>query len=156
MLEILWMYLLVFLLSALPLLEAVIVIPFAIFAGMPAIQVTIVALTGNLLTVYVIIIFIEQIKNWRQKRKTTVDKKENRRSQRAERIWKKYGLPGLAIIGPLIVGSHITALMSLTFGGTKKGVTYWLTSSLVFWCIVAAILAHLGFDLFNTRDRDLF
>lgn len=156
MLEILWMYMLVFLLSAIPLLEAVIVIPFAIFAGMPAVQVTIVALIGNLLTVYVIIVFIEQIKKWRKKRKTNNDEKENQRSQRAERIWKKYGLPGLAIIGPLIVGSHITALMSLTLGGTKQGVASWLTFSLVGWCIIAAILAHLGFDLFNTRDRELF
>ncbi|GAE30539.1 small multi-drug export protein [Alkalihalobacillus hemicellulosilyticus] len=156
MLEFLWMYTLIFLLSAIPLLEAVIVIPFAIFAGMPAVQVTIVALIGNLVTVYFIIIFIEQIKKWRKNKKPSKKSTENRRSQRAERIWKKYGLPGLAIIGPLIVGSHITALMSLTFGGTKRGVTYWLTFSLIGWCVLAAILAHLGFDLFNTRDRELF
>lgn len=156
--EVLWAYFLVFVFSATPLFESVIVIPLGIFAGLSAIPVTIVALVGNLLTVYLVIVFVEQIKNWRNKRKKqeTETEKQNRRSERAKAIWNKYGLPGLAIIGPLVVGSHITALMSLSLGGSKKMVAYWLTASLIFWCILAAILAHLGFDLFNAKDRDIF
>ncbi|MBP3950693.1 small multi-drug export protein [Bacillus suaedae] len=155
--EVLWAYLLVFVFSATPLFESIIVIPLGIFAGLSAIPVTIVALVGNLLTVYLVIVFVEQIKNWRNKRKKQEGvEKQNKRSERAKAIWKKYGLPGLAIIGPLFVGSHITALMGLSLGGSKKMVASWLTASLIFWCILAAILAHLGFDLFNAQDREIF
>ncbi|ARK30418.1 small multi-drug export protein [Halalkalibacter krulwichiae] len=153
LLNVIWAYVLVFILSAIPFFEALVVVPLAILGGLHPLLVTVIAVIGNLLTVYLVIVFIEKIKSWRKKKKKDEDQKESKRSRRAQVIWKKYGLPGLALIGPFFVGSHLTALMSITLGGTKKGVAYWMTISLVAWCIGLAILAYLGFDLLGSGDR---
>ncbi|MDQ0253469.1 putative membrane protein [Evansella vedderi] len=151
--EFLWAYILVFLLSATPFLEACVVIPISIVAGLSPAPAIILGLVGNILTVLVVILFVNKIKEWRRRRKEgDVEKGESKRTKRAQNIWKKYGLPGLAIIGPMFVGSHLTAFMSISLGGTKKRTFYWMTISITLWTIVLTILAVLGIDLLGRED----
>lgn len=153
-LELLWAYILVFLLSAVPFLEAIVIIPVAILAGLSTIPVLLLGLAGNILTVLIVIIFVEKIKEWRRKRQGGVETSETgKRAVRAKKLWIKYGLSGLAIIGPFFVGSHVTAFMSLIFGGTKKRVFWWITANLVFWCTLFAVLAHFGVDFYTGDSR---
>lgn len=154
--EWLWAYALVFLLSAIPFFEAIIIIPVAIIAGLSTIPTLFIGLVGNMLTVLLVIYFIEQIKAWRNRKKDPQAQGDNKRYRRAQSIWNKYGLPGLAFIGPLFVGSHLTAFVGLLLGGTKKGVTLWMTTSLVAWCIFTAAFAHYGIDIFNIGERGYF
>ncbi|MDP5276338.1 small multi-drug export protein [Chengkuizengella axinellae] len=149
--EILWPYLLVFIFSAIPLFEAYGVIPIAIVAGLSPIPVVIIGLTGNILTVILLILFIEKVKEWRNKVKK--NKKQgvaNKRSLRAEKLWKKYGLIGLTIIGPLLVGSHLASFMSLVFGGTKTKTLYWMIASITMWSLLFSILTYFGINIFFT------
>ncbi|SER01980.1 small multi-drug export protein [Piscibacillus halophilus] len=143
--ELLFVYAMVFVLSAIPFIEALFLTPIAILGGLSFWPVLILAIAGNLLTVYLVIIFIDYIKAWRKKR----GKENNKRSSRAKNLWSKYGLPGLALLGPFLVGSHLTAFLSLVFGGTKKRVFYWMTISIAGWSLVLGILAVFGIDWFN-------
>ncbi|MCT8136736.1 small multi-drug export protein [Anaerobacillus sp. CMMVII] len=152
--ELLWAYALVFLLSAIPFFEAYATIPLGIIAGLSVIPALVIGLAGNILTVILLIIFINKIKDWRKKRKNeTEENQPSKRSLRAQKLWKKYGLPGLAMIGPLFVGSHLTAFMSVTLGGTKKRTVYWMITSITIWSLLFSILAHFGIDLFGDRDH---
>lgn len=158
LIELLWAYVLVFVFAATPFFEVVIVIPIAILAGLPIIPVTIVALLGNLITVYLVIMFVQAIKNWRNRRKSKstegAEDKPSKRKERAKKIWNKYGLPGLAIIGPFFVGSHLTAFMSITLGGSKKATAVWMTISLLFWTIAMAAFTYFGIDLLNINPEE--
>ncbi|WP_216831352.1 small multi-drug export protein [Alkalihalobacterium elongatum] len=155
----LWVYVLVFIFAALPFFEAYGVIPIAMIAGLSPVPVIILGLVGNIVTVLLVVAFVNKIKEWREKRKkrkNEEDNSPNKRQQRAQKLWKKYGLPGLALIGPLIVGSHLTAFMSLTLGGAKKKTAYWMTASIVIWSFTFAILVHFGIDLLGHGERNLF
>ncbi|MGM0845713.1 MAG: small multi-drug export protein [Bacillota bacterium] len=152
----LWGYILVFLLAAAPFFEAYGVIPLAMIAGLSPVPVIILGLAGNILTVLLVIVFINKIKEWRRKRKNGKENSESKRGLRAQKLWKKYGLPGLAIIGPLLVGSHLTALMSLTFGGSRKKTAYWMIGSIVLWSLTFAILVHFGIDILGHEERNFF
>ncbi|NBI30168.1 small multi-drug export protein [Chengkuizengella marina] len=145
--ELLWAYLLVFIFSAIPLFEAYAVIPIAIVAGLSPIPVVIIGLSGNILTVFLLILFIEKIKEWRNK-KNKKQKVTNKRSLRAEKLWKRYGLIGLTLIGPLLVGSHLTSFMSLVFGGTKTKTLYWMIISITMWSLLFSILTYFGVNMF--------
>lgn len=154
--ELLWAYALVFLLAAVPFFEVIGVIPIGILAGLSTVPVTILALLGNLLTVLVVVLLVDKIQSWRKRRtgedsKGDEEEEPSKRSLRAKKIWQKYGLPGLAIVGPLIVGSHLTAFMSVSLGGTKKSAAVWMTISLVIWSVVIAIFAHVGVDFMFER-----
>lgn len=155
--ELLWAYLVVFVLAAVPFFEGYGVIALAIIAGLPAVPSILIALFGNILTVLLLILFVNKIKEWRRKRKSEDEEKNpSKRALRAQSLWKKYGLPGLAFIGPLFVGSHLTAFMSLSFGGTKKKTSIWMVASIVVWGLVFAVLSHFGVDILGYEDKGFF
>ncbi|WP_139367675.1 small multi-drug export protein [Bacillus sp. FJAT-44921] len=149
----LWAYVLVLILAAVPFFEAYSVIPLAMIAGLSTVPAIILALIGNIVTVLIVIVFVDKIKAWRQKRKKEEEKEPGKRAVRAKNLWNKYGLPGLALIGPLIVGSHLTAFMSLTFGGAKRKTAYWMTISISFWSLLFAILFYFGIDFLGLGER---
>ena len=150
-----WGYVLVFVLSALPLFEAYGVIPIAAIAGLPVVPVMVIGLVGNILTVFLLIIFINQIQNWSKKRRKENESIESKRSVRAKKLWDKYGLPGLAMLGPLLVGSHLTALASMSLGGSKQGTFLWVSASITVWSIVFTVLLFLGVDFLGLQDRGI-
>lgn len=151
----LWLYALVFLLAAVPLVESAVLTPIAIVAGLSWLPVILLAIAGNLLTVYLVIVFIEQIRSWRARKKGEKGEQTGKKTARAQRIWQRYGLPGMALIGPLIIGSHLTAFLSLIFGASKQSVTLWMTISIVGWSVLLGGLAMFGIDFLNMEDSYL-
>ncbi|MFP7298302.1 small multi-drug export protein [Neobacillus niacini] len=148
-------YVLVFVLAALPFFEGYAVIPLATIAGLQVVPVFLIGIGGNILTVFLLIKFVEQFQNWRRKRKNTDEHKETKRTKRAFHLWKKYGLPGLAMFGPLLVGSHLTALASMSFGGAKKSTFLWISVSIIIWSIVFTVLLYFGIDFLGLENRGI-
>lgn len=173
-------YLLVFILAAVPLFELIAVIPIAIIGGLSPIPVAILGFLGNLLTVLLLILFVDKIKIWMKARKrkkipvregervealngkgimtqesVEIDSEvESKKEKRARSIFDKYGLPGLTILGPLLVGSHISALMSMSFGSSRKLVTGWMIASLLLWTVVFTVLAGSGISFFAPEIQE--
>ncbi|MGM8211546.1 small multi-drug export protein [Virgibacillus sp. W0430] len=146
-------YLIIFLVAAIPFFELITIVPVAIVGGLPAIPVMIVAFSGNFLTILLLIVFLDKIRSWMKKRRKK--KTESKRGQRAQSLWNKYGLPGLAFIGPFFVGSHLSAFLALTFGGTRKKTFVLMTASLLAWTIVLGSAAHFGFGYFIADEENL-
>src|SRR5690625_6621937 len=72
-------------------------------------------------------------------------KKRKDKNKRAKKIWDKYGLPGLAFIGPFFIGTHLTALLAISFGGTRSKTLVLMTASIAFWEISLGSAAEFGF-----------
>lgn len=144
-------YFLVFLGAAIPWLEIALVIPLGIVAGLSPLWVMVMAFVGNMVTVLALIIGFDKFKIWYTKRQVAKGKPVNKKSERAKRIWNKYGLPGLALLGPILIGTHIAAFIGMTLGATKKNTTLWLTISIGLWTLFFGIATALGFDFF-TRE----
>lgn len=144
-------YFLVFLGAAIPWFEIALVIPLGIIWGLSPFWVMVVAFIGNMLTVLALIISFDRFKDWYNKRQEAKGKTQNKKSERAKRIWNKYGLPGLAMLGPILIGTHIAAFIGMTLGATKRNTTIWLTISIAVWTLAFGILTALGFDFF-TRE----
>ncbi|WP_100404936.1 small multi-drug export protein [Bacillus solitudinis] len=146
-------YIVVFLLAATPFFEVVAIIPIGALAGLNTFLVVLIGLCGNIVTVILVIILMEKIKKWIERRRDNKndETKKDKRGARAEKIWRKYGLPGLAILGPILVGSHLAAFLSMTFGGQKKRVAIWMIGSLTVWATIAGILTFYGVDFYNEQ-----
>ncbi|WP_368504883.1 small multi-drug export protein [Alkalihalophilus sp. As8PL] len=153
MFQLLLEYTLIFLAAATPWLEAIVVIPIGIIRGLNPVLVSIVGFVGNMLTVLLVVIFYEKFEEWRIRRrekKGIEEKPATKRQERAKRVWNRYGLPGLSIGGPLILGTHLTILMALALGAKKQAATWWMTISLVAWIVVFAIGTYYGFSWFTS------
>lgn len=142
-----WPYIVLFLLAAAPWLDVFLVVPLGIVAGLSPVAVAIIGFAGNFLLVLLLGLFFKQFSKWNTNRKlkkgiTTTSKKETR----ARRIWERYGLPGLALLAPLIVGTDIAALLALSVGSSRKRVIQWMAVSLAVWTIVMALGSVYGFS----------
>ena len=133
-------YALVFILAAIPWFEILLVIPPAIALGFDPLLVTALALFGNLSTVLFVIVFQDRVLDWYRRRRDG----ESSRSDRARRLWDRYGLPVLAGASPIVTGSHIGAALALLFGSPRNRVAGWMTVSLVVWAVGIAALSVLG------------
>ncbi len=140
-------YVVVFLLAATPFFEVVGVIPIGVATGLSALPVTVIALSGNILTIWLVILMMDRVKSWLKKHN---EKKgeiaSEKRGKRASNIWKRYGLPGLAIVSPILIGSHLGVILAMSFGGKRKQIAFWMTFSVLAWAVVTGIASYYGID----------
>ncbi len=136
-------YGLIFVLAATPLVELVVVIPLGAAMGMPLIPVTVVAFVGNALPVLGIIALYRA---WVARRGPV----RRRWSRRARRVWHRYGLPGVALLGPLLTGIHLAAVMALALKARQRPTLYWMLASLALWALATAAATALGLRWFTT------
>jgi hypothetical protein len=140
----------VFLGGALPWLEAVVVVPLGIIGGLPPVAVVIAGASGNLLTVAVAAFAGERVRRWwrtRLRRSVDAAASATGRGSRVERLFERWGLPGLALLGPLGIGTQLSALVAVGFGQAPRRVVAWIGGGTIAWCVVAAVLAVTGSGL---------
>lgn len=145
-----WQYVLLFLFSLLPTLDVSAVVPLGIVLGLSPTWVMVIGFLGNLAFVLILAFFFQQIRAWRDKRRaakgiTTPSKKETR----ARNLWEKYGVPGLAIISPILVGTDVAAFLAFSLGSSRKSVIGWMIVSLAFW---SAVLGFSFMQLPNVHE----
>ena len=143
-------YLLVFLGGAIPWLEIGLVIPVGIVSGLSPVWVMIAAFLGNLSTVLIVIFGFQKVKEWLDSRKKD-DQKQSKRTERGTRIWNRYGMPGLALLGPILTGTHIAVFIGLLFGAKKTNATVWMVISIGLWSLIFGIVTAMGFDFFVVK-----
>lgn len=144
-----WSYLAVFLLTAIPWIESAVVVTVAIALGLNPIISTILAFAGNWLIVLLTILLFNRWQEWKKKKrdKNGMEKEKSKTRKRAYNIFVKYGLPGLAFIGPLFIGTEIAAAFAMIFKAPRKNVLILMTISLAFWTILFAVASYYGFNL---------
>ena len=138
--------------GALPWLEAIVVIPVGIAAGLPPVAVVMAGATGNLMTIAVAAFAGERVRNWRRGRRGGEDAQraqppEGRRSRWLRRVFDRWGLAGLTVLGPLGLGTQIAVVAAVSYGYSAKKSFTWIAAGTVLWCIAVAILASLGFRI---------
>ncbi len=138
-------YVLIFLGAALPWFEIALVIPLGIVTGLNPLLVILVAFIGNMATILALIFGYDKFKLWLAKRQ----EKQNKREDRARTLLNKYGLPGMVLLGPILIGSHIAAFIGMTLGATKQATLVWSTFSIGAWSLAFGVLTALGFDFFT-------
>lgn len=156
-----WGLLTMFLGGAFPWLEAVVVIPGGIIAGLPAVPVVVAATAGNLLTVGLAAWFGEQMRSWfsswrdsHEARKHDAEvlarkeAKRLRRQRRVERVMSRGGMPAVALLGP-IIGTQFIAVAVVAMGISAARSFLWTSAGTVGWAILAAAVTVGGFEVFG-------
>src|SRR5690606_40078414 len=65
-------------------------------------------LVGNWISVMVVILAGDKLRKWLQGRKKSEKSEEKRqkRLERGQRLFNKYGVPGVSLLGPLFIGDR--------------------------------------------------
>jgi uncharacterized membrane protein len=137
--------------GAVPWLEAVTVIPAGILLGLPPAAVVVTAIIGNLATVALVAFGGERVRTWMLTRRRRRRAEEpagdgGGRASRAERVMARFGVPGLAILGPLGVGTQLSAAIVVSLGVSGRRAFAWVGASTIGWSVLVALLVAWGID----------
>ena len=72
---------------------------------------------------------------------------ESPRREKLRRMFDKYGVAGVSIIGQTFLPSQITSAAMVSFGANRNTVIFWQIISIVLWGVVFGVLASLGVSL---------
>lgn len=139
----------VLLVAAVPFLEAYVAAPVGIAIGFPFWVTVAAAVIGNWVSVAAVVLVSDRLQQWMQRRREAKHggQGDSRRMQRASQLFAKYGVPGVAFIGPLLVGNHIGAFISIVSGASRRYVLLWQTISIVVWAVGTGLLVSFGVDV---------
>ena len=146
-----WQYIVLFLISLLPFLDAFSVIAISIALGMSPIAVAIISFLGNFIMVIGYARFFIQITEWLTKRRAKKKRKIDltKIETMVKHIWEKHGLPVFALVVPFILATDITTLLTLRFGSSKARVVTLMGISLVIWSVVMTVGSVYGLQYIN-------
>jgi uncharacterized membrane protein len=169
-------YLTVLIAAAIPWLEVLLVVPAGIIAGLPPVPTAVVAAVGNIATLVPLVLGGERLRAWwrARRRRRAADaaaptegvptagvptagaedgSAPSTRSGRATRLFDRYGLPGLAALGPLLTGVHVAAVVALAAGAQRRPTVVWLSAGVIVWSAIAAGATVFGIDALIDRDQ---
>ena len=129
----------IFLAGAIPWFEAIGVVPVGILFGLDPVLTVIAASVGNIITIALFAYAGDKIRNWviERRRKKGIEPKAGR-YEKAQKAFDKYGIFGMAALGPIIVGTQFAAAASVAAGVKPLKVTLYISVAMVLWAILIA------------------
>lgn len=129
----------IFLAGAIPWFEAIGVVPFGILFGLDPALTVIAASVGNIITIALFAYAGDRIRNWviNRRRKKGIEPKAGR-YEKAQKAFDKYGIFGMAALGPIIIGTQFAAAASVAAGVKPFKVTVFISVAMVLWAILIA------------------
>ena len=137
----------IFLAGAIPWMEAIAVVPSGILLGLNPVATVIAAIVGNALTIFLFAYLGSSIRGWIVKRRIAKGKTgESPKFEKALKAFDRYGIYGMAVLGPLIIGTQFAAAASVAAGVKPLRASVLVTISMILWAIVIATVM-VTFDL---------
>jgi len=140
----------IFIAGAIPWFEAIAVIPSGIIFGLDPILTVIAAVLGNGLTIFLFAYAGSQIRQWLLRRREAKGKVgESKRFAKAQAAFDKYGIYGMAALGPILIGTQFAAAISVAAGVKPFKAASLVTAGMIVWSILIAwVLVAIGVDQF--------
>jgi hypothetical protein len=129
----------VFLAGAIPWFEAIAVVPAGIIFGLDPVLTVIAAATGNIITIAVFAYGGNAIRSWIIRRRVAKGKTaESPKLIKAQQAFDKYGIYGMAVLGPILIGTQFAATVSVAAGVKPLKVTVLVSTAMVIWAVAIA------------------
>ena len=138
----------IFIAGAIPWFEAIAVIPSGIIFGLDPTLTVLAAVSGNAITIFVFAYAGSQIRQWLIRRREAKGKVgESKRFAKAQAAFDKYGIYGMALLGPILIGTQFAAAISVAAGVKPFKSASLITAGMVLWSVLIAwALVTVGVD----------
>lgn len=138
----------IFIAGAIPWFEAIAVIPSGIIFGLDPVLTVVAAVLGNALTIFLFAYAGSEIRQWLLRRREASGKVgESKRFKKAQAAFDKYGVFGMAVLGPILIGTQFAAAISVAAGVKPLKAAAIVTLGMALWAIgIAVALVLIGAD----------
>lgn len=105
------------------------------------------AVVGNIISTFLVIAVASRVRTAATKGRgadAEMDLSDAPKSrQKIGTYLNRFGVPGVCLLGPLVIASQITAPTLIALGATKRGVYVWSAISILAWGILFGFFSHL-------------
>jgi hypothetical protein len=138
----------IFIAGAIPWLEAIGVVPGGILFGLDPLLVVVAAVAGNTITIFAFAYAGDQIRSWLLRRRAARGKEgESPRFAKAQASFDKYGIYGMGLLGPILIGTQFAAAISVAAGVKPLKTSIIISVSTLLWSIAIAVgMVLFGLD----------
>ncbi len=137
----------IFLAGAIPWMEAIAVVPSGIVLGLNPYATVIAAVVGNAITIFLFAYAGSSIRAKISQRRIAKGKSsESPKFEKAVKAFDRYGIYGMAALGPIIIGTQFAAAASVAAGVKPLRVSLLVTASMILWSIAIAVIM-VAFDI---------
>ena len=137
----------IFLAGAIPWMEAIAVVPSGIVLGLNPYATVIAAVVGNAITIFLFAYAGSSIRAKISRRRIAKGKSsESPKFEKAVKAFDRYGIYGMAALGPVIIGTQFAAAASVAAGVKPLRVSLLVTASMIIWSIAIAVIM-VAFDI---------
>ncbi len=127
-------------------LELWVAIPVGFGLGLTPFLAGLFAALGAVLSVVIVLAVGAPLRNWLLRlRKPEAEGKPTK----IQLIWNKYGIVGLGLLAPVVIGAHFGAAFAVAVGAPAQKTLFWFTVGIIVWAVIATWLAHAGVLLYH-------
>ncbi len=139
----------VILLGAIPFVESYLGSVVGVFAGLSPFVAIPAAIIGNVISMLVFVLSAHRVRS-----RVTRDRDEPVLSPRRQKLkarFDRYGVPGVSLLGQLVLPSQITSAAIVSFGASRNSVIVWQTISIIMWGVICGVFAAVGINVLGDR-----
>lgn len=136
----------IILISAIPFVESFFGGFIGVVIGMPFLAALAAAVLGNMLSLVLVVYGAHWVRGaiLKRQRPKELSEHQQKRRAKAQRLFDKFGVPGVSLLGPLALPSQFTAPLMVSFGANRRAVMIWMFVSVVIWGL-GFVLLGIGF-----------
>lgn len=69
------------------------------------------------------------------------------RQEKLRRLFQRFGVPGVSLIGQMVIPNQFSTAAMVTFGAPRRTVALWQVAGITLWAVVFVALGMLGLNL---------
>jgi hypothetical protein len=141
----------VMLAAAIPFIESYFGTLIGAIAGVPMPIAVLAAVVGNVISmlVFVFIASTARQKVLARRGADAATDAPSPRREKVKRMFDRFGVPGVSLLGQTVLPSQVTSGMMVSFGAGRNVVIVWQVISIIIWAIVFALIGQAGIALFR-------
>jgi len=122
-------------------------VPMGLAMGLNPFMVACIAVPCSILGAACVIVLIRPLRDWVRKRYSERNKRGHLRL--IFRVWRKAGLPGIGLLGPLLVGPPPTMAVGLLMGAKPAKLLAWTSAGILLWTTFMEVSFFFGKTWFS-------
>lgn len=134
--------------AAIPFVESYLGTLIGVVAGVPLPITLLAAILGNVASM-LIFVFAASAARARilARRGAEGEPEPSPRRARVKRMFDRFGVPGVSLLGQTVLPSQITSGMMVSFGASRNAVIFWQVISIILWALLFALIGMGGLAL---------
>ncbi|GAA1930126.1 hypothetical protein GCM10009689_06450 [Brevibacterium antiquum] len=136
----------IILVSAIPFVESYFGAVIGVAIGLHPVVAIFMAVIGNVVSMLAVVYGAGAIRDRARKNRDESEEPSQKR-QRLKRMFDKFGVPGVSLLGQTLLPSQITSMAMVGFGADRNAVAFWQIISIILWGVLFGVLASVGVEL---------